>query len=45
MDINIDSDVLSNLKDLDVKMDDLTTEALANVNSIVPKTVNAFERY
>lgn len=44
-DIDIDADVLSNLKSLDTKVESLKTEAVKNIRSIIPKTVNPPSRY
>lgn len=44
-DIDIDSTVQSNLDALDVKTESLKTEAIANVKSVVPSTVNPFSRF
>lgn len=43
--LDIDSTALSNLSALDFKVDDLTTEALANVKKAIPTTVNPPTRY
>ena len=38
-DIDINADVLNNLKSLNTKMDTLTTEAIANVKKVLPENV------
>ena len=44
-DIGLDTDVQSNLDSLDIKVEDLKVEALANFSSIVPGNVNPFTRF
>ena len=44
-DINMDTTVQSNLDALDIKTESLKTEAVANVTSVIPSTVNPFSRF